>query len=1010
MLWKQGKEETQGAAFCCLSVPRLTPAVFLLCTLRASRESFKGCHIIMREAQGMPNVVVGKPPLSAKALLHQKYGDKACYKVEEVLEPVENECPGLVIPQRGRVLYQCHLEIPGCSVTSEKFTKKKDAEQAAAKMALEKPAAPPPPRGYYTRKGNNNAAAANFPKLGIQSMPKDLTPEEAWDELIMRVSSLFTDKFIFSIHPMVGHIREAIKREDDGCGMVPVSIIAACDVKINNLCKLVNPKAESEPLLAMSLVIKAARLLDSVCISKEGLSIGKKGPYSSDALQSLMNNSMQPTNHALIEALYIPSSMENPIETFNLEVSPSHYYMDGICQKLGVKDSSHVLVSRTVGKASSETRFYFSSPRSRFSLSSPVSSQDTLPFVEGFSFSALISPLTHIMIIIPLSLGPPVDLLMLLGLTPDGCHKLSREAILAAELPSSFTTKSNWRGLCPRDLLSMFCRHHRLLEPHFSVKEIASSGLVSQTLRCCEHLELPKSTVGIDLSNGKDSNMIEGESERSVTFICEVKILSKGQDLIIEYLGENYKKQPDAIQNAALTVLSWLNKYFQHLDMPIEELSLFGSAHKIHVYPERFSQVFASCFAVHGIRKREAFSISSPVTSLSMMQSNRSEENEFTHLIYGDPETGNFPSPGSLVCISYTVALVKKEECIRETIERKEEFEFELGTGAVIDQIEVCVSQMSLGQSAQLIVELPSRELILAAAGHSAKCLSQMSLQDCLLEYSLELLQITEPAEDRMEQALFSPPLSKQRVEFAVGMINNTHSASLVDFGCGSGSLLDSLLEHPTTLEKIIGVDISRKGLSRAAKILHTKLTMNSGHSMQRTIKSVVLYDGSITDYDTRVYGIDIGTCLEVIEHMEEDQASLFGDVALSLFSPRLLIISTPNYEYNSILQRTISPNKEDDLEDKSHSAPCRFRNHDHKFEWTRKQFELWATELAARHCYSVEFTGVGGSANIEPGFASQIAVFRRGLSHQAEMCSINEIVQPYEVVWEWSSLSRSDA
>jgi len=40
-----------------------------------------------------------------------------------------------------------------------------------------------------------------------------------------------------------------------------------------------------------------------------------------------------------------------------------------------------------------------------------------------------------------------------------------------------------------------------------------------------------------------------------------------------------------------------------------------------------------------------------------------------------------------------------------------------------------------------------------------------------------------------------------------------------VDFGCGSGSLLDSLLEHSTTLESIVGVDISRKGLTRAAKV-----------------------------------------------------------------------------------------------------------------------------------------------------------------------------------------------
>lgn len=40
-----------------------------------------------------------------------------------------------------------------------------------------------------------------------------------------------------------------------------------------------------------------------------------------------------------------------------------------------------------------------------------------------------------------------------------------------------------------------------------------------------------------------------------------------------------------------------------------------------------------------------------------------------------------------------------------------------------------------------------------------------------------------------------------------------------VDFGCGSGSLLESLLEFPTSLEKIVGVDLSRKSLAHAAKV-----------------------------------------------------------------------------------------------------------------------------------------------------------------------------------------------
>ena len=35
---------------------------------------------------------------------------------------------------------------------------------------------------------------------------------------------------------------------------------------------------------------------------------------------------------------------------------------------------------------------------------------------------------------------------------------------------------------------------------------------------------------------------------------------------------------------------------------------------------------------------------------------------------------------------------------------------------------------------------------------------------------------------------------------------------------------------------------------------------------MQTNVPTAVLYDGSITDYDSRLYGFDIGTCLEVTD------------------------------------------------------------------------------------------------------------------------------------------------
>lgn len=141
---------------------------------------------------------------------------------------------------------------------------------------------------------------------------------------------------------------------------------------------------------------------------------------------------------------------------------------------------------------------------------------------------------------------------------------------------------------------------------------------------------------------------------------------------------------------------------------------------------------------------------------------------------------------------------------------------------------------------------------------------------------------------------------------------------------------------------------------------------------------------------------------------MDEDQACLFGDVALSCFLPKILIVSTPNFEYNVVLQKLQKSNlhteEQEELDEKTLLQSCKFRNHDHKFEWTREQFRQWASDLAARHNYNVEFSGVGGSADVEPGFASQIAVFKREWRPEDDVQKHADKEYNYNVLWEWNS------
>ncbi|CAN0911354.1 Small RNA 2'-O-methyltransferase [Linum grandiflorum] len=950
------------------------------------------------EAQGSVTVTARKTILTPKAIIHQKFGRQACYTVEEIVqESAQSECPGLSIPQKGPSLYRCRLELPEISVVSDTCKKKKDAEQSAAEMALS--------------------------KLGITSTADDPTSLDLWDILVERIKFLFSDEFISSLHPLTGHLKGALCRDGDLCGSVPCSVFAVSDTKISTICKSMDPNVDLNPFLALPIIMNAAARIPSVVVSEKRYSIQRLRPYSPEILNSSTVQHPGPAASILVDAIYIPSSLEKNVRPVTLDLSPAGYYMDVIAQNLGVDDAGRVLLSRIVGRASSETRLYYAAPESHLlELSSdrvPVkdvhlegscnarASYFCGQVIHGDAIMASIGYTWRSTDLFYENLTMQMYHRILLSTFPSGTYKLSREAVLTAELPSQFTTKAYWKGSFPREVLCTFCRLHRLSEPVLSVISMpsAESGL-SRLYKNVKLKETSTPPVGslneIPAATG-DTDLADSGS----TFRCEIKIYSKLQDLLMECSpSETYKKQSDSVHNASLKVLSWLSTYFNNVGMPLERLNSYAEDLAIKFYPERFYKQFVLYpYTEYSVRRNAEQKLldEKPADGSCSLS-----EQGVTSLTVEGCDSGACPANGSLLCVSYSVFLAIEGEETKELLERKDEFEFEIGTGAVVSPLEAVVTQMSVGQSALFHTRLPPEYSILAAGNDSGRLLSLISSCRCYLQFSVTLLHVTEPSEERMEQALFSPPLSKQRVEFAVQHIRNSSAVSLVDFGCGSGSLLDSLLDYPISLETIVGVDISLKGLTRAAKILNSKLAAKT----DLAVKTAILYEGSITVYDSRLHGVDIGTCLEVIEHMEEEEASQFGDVVLSHFRPRILIVSTPNYEYNPILQK--SGNQEEDADEKSN---IKFRNLDHKFEWTRQQFSEWACQLGDKHSYDVEFGGVGGTAGVEPGFASQIAVFKRkegsgtetetnnNCSEETETETNNNCSEEtYNVIWEWKS------
>ncbi|KAK6916881.1 HEN1, double-stranded RNA binding domain 2 [Dillenia turbinata] len=769
------------------------------------------------ETKGSSGSVVKKATLTPKAIIYQKFGTSACYKVEEVQESQPNGCPGLAIPQKSPSLFRCTLQLPDCTVVSGTFKRKKDAEQSAAENALE--------------------------KLGINFAEKEPTVDEAPDDLIARISHFFSVEFLSSPHPLSGHLRAALRREDGFKGQVPLSVIAISDARLNNLCRCINPKVDSNPYLSIPLIIDAAAKLPGlVATSEGGLSLQRKDPYPHEVLQPMLNEAGLQANIE-INAIHIPFSLEKPIQPLTLNVSASGYYLDVIAQKLGVENAARVLMSRlveayssrwavslvrSIGKASSEIRLYFSVPLSSLLSWLPdIVDQDAVDS-EGL-LNARASYLSGQLVVgdtILASVGyrwQSTELCyehvssrtyyrMFISKTPSGLYKLSREATLAAELPRAFTARTNWRGSYPRDLLYMLCRQHRLSEPVLeSFSELPKKLKVSQ---------FTKEETGY--ANGGGSAASGGKSlvsEDTTSFRCEIKIFSKSQDLILEYYPkDSYKKQGDAIQSACLKVLLWLDRYFTEPDFLLQKNISSDGFHNLF-WHQNLSKELSFFKFTHKITKRSETKLHEEVDFNFVGQLDFEEGCEAFSLNLEGQTSGLSASSGSLACIGYSVSLVKEGENMKELVESSEEFEFEIGTGAVIPILEACVMQMSVGQYARFSTRLPADELVLAAVNEPENVLS---LACTKVEYSVVLLRVTEPMEDRMEQALFSPPLSKQRMDFAVQYITESCAKTLVDFGCGSGSLLESLFDYKTTLERIVGIDISQKSLNRAAKVCKT--------------------------------------------------------------------------------------------------------------------------------------------------------------------------------------------
>lgn len=201
--------------------------------------------------------------------------------------------------------------------------------------------------------------------------------------------------------------------------------------------------------------------------------------------------------------------------------------------------------------------------------------------------------------------------------------------------------------------------------------------------------------------------------------------------------------------------------------------------------------------------------------------------------------------------------------------------------------------------------------------------------------------------------------LHQQRLGAVIAMLKSLGARRVLDLGCGEGQLLRLLIKE-SQFSAILGMDVSFRALEMATDKLH----LDQMPPMQRA--RIELIHGSLMYRDPRLSGYDAAAVVEVIEHLDPPRLKAFERVVFEFAIPDAVIITTPNAEYN-VMWETLSAGI--------------FRHKDHRFEWTRAEFQAWANEMCARFGYTVRYLGIGDE-HPEYGSPTQMAVFEKQITN----------------------------
>jgi 3' terminal RNA ribose 2'-O-methyltransferase Hen1 len=264
-----------------------------------------------------------------------------------------------------------------------------------------------------------------------------------------------------------------------------------------------------------------------------------------------------------------------------------------------------------------------------------------------------------------------------------------------------------------------------------------------------------------------------------------------------------------------------------------------------------------------------------------------------------------------------------------------------------------------LARGAGWLSQHPERDLIVDRYLRHRRRLTESAL-DRLVAEELPGLAEKDAEQDQCEEAVEgSIGLNRQRLERVLSSLRASGAKRVLDLGCGEGKLIRLLLPE-AQFNEITGMDVAARSLELAEK----RLQLDRLPDMQR--QKLQLIQGSLLYRDARLTGYDGATLVEVIEHLEPARLEVMEQVVFGHARPNCVIVTTPNQEYNS--QWPTLP-------------AGQFRHPDHRFEWTRAEFQSWAERVAGQFGYTISIAPIGPEHPLV-GAPTQMGVFIKQGAH----------------------------